>query len=652
MSVPIPDLQRFDPAAAALAVRAELARRAVDREAALAAGRPRFHALIGALEASEARLEERFAPLAHLNRVRCDAGLRALHDRLLDERTAQLAAEGRDPRLLAAVARVLAEEELGAAERAVAERWARALRAAGAGLPEADRARLLAIDRELARLEAEYEYAVTEAEDAFALEVEAAALPDLAPEERAPLEAAARAAGQGGLRLGLRAAEARLVLERSPDRGLREEIYRARAVRASELGHPRHCDNGPRLRRILALRAERAALLGQPSPAHEVFLEERMAERPETALGFLRELGQALRPLAERELERLRDFARRRLGLGDLAPWDLEWVLARLRREALGLDPPGFRFPLDTALAGIARFLHRFGLDLAPAALPAYEGASWWALRGADGATLALVLLDLEARPGKQDGAWAEAWRPGRADRPALAALVADALPGTAGRAPRLAPEELLTLFHEFGHLVHEACDRSGWPSLAGTGGAPFDGVELPSMLLESLARSPEALGACAGAEEPLDAGLAERLLAGLGLDRALSLLRQVELARFDLELHLDPAADPLALLARIRADTALLPVPAWDRLPCHFGHLFGGGYEAGYYGYLWAEGLARQVMAALARGRSGADFIAEVLAPGEVEPLAERLRRFLGEPPDPLAPLVAAAGGTARRAP
>ncbi len=137
------------------------------------------------------------------------------------------------------------------------------------------------------------------------------------------------------------------------------------------------------------------------------------------------------------------------------------------------------------------------------------------------------------------------------------------------------------------------------------------------------------------------------RLTEALRFGEAIDLLRQVELARFDLELHLDAdAASPgraLAILERIRRDTALLPVPAWDRLPHHFGHLFGGGYEAGYYGYLWAEGLARQLSSALASPASGARFLEDVLAPGEIEPLADRLRRFLGSDPDPLAGLALA---------
>ncbi len=642
----LPDPLALPPEEAAFAVRAELAHRAICREAALAAGRASFHALLAPLERSAARLTERLAPLVHANRVASDPRRRHIHDQLVEEMAARGARESGDPRLLAQVEAILDDASLTPAGRAVAEAWRLDLLAAGAGLDRESRGRLAAIERELARLELEYEYAVREAEDAFALALSEEQLPDLAPEERAPLAAAAREAGHGGLRIGLRAAEVALVLRRAPDRDLRERIYFAEATAASELGPGGgRFDNGDRLARILALRRERAALLRRQSPAHAVFIR-RMAGDPEQALDFLRRLGAMLRPRAEAELAALSRFARERLGLDRLAPWDLLWVREHHLRTVFGIARERLRpcFPLSAVLEGVSRFLaERFGLRLERLAERAYPGAFWCLLRNADGEAQGALLCDLELRPGKQDGAWMDLWRPARGDTLPIAILVADALPAGGAREPCLSPEELLTLFHELGHALHALTDRCGWPSLAGPEGAPFDGMELPSMLLERLARSPEVLSACSrdpATGLPLPHDVCERLVAALEFAEAIDLLRQVELARFDLELHLDPeAAGPgraLAILKRVRHDTAILPVPAWDRLPMHFGHLFGGGYEAGYYGYLWAEGLARLTAPLLAAPDAGRRFIEQVLAPGEVEPLAVRLSRFLGQSPDP----------------
>lgn len=649
----LPDPLALSPQEAALAVRAELARRAVDREAALAAGAS-FARLLQPLEQSERRLCERMAPLAHAARVLPDPDRREIFDRLAEEVATRSAREGADPRLLAAVEAILAGERLSEAERAVAEAWRRSLEASGAGLRAEARARLAAIEAELTRLELEYEYAIRDAEDAFALDVREEALPELAPEERAPLAAAARAAGRDGwLRVGLRAAEAELVLTRSPDRDLRETMDRARATVASELGPGGPAfDNGTRLLSILALRQERARLLGKPSPAHAAFLD-RMAKSPEEALAFLRDLTAIVRPRAEAELARLADFARSRLGLRELAPWDLPWVRDRYLRAAFGIARERLRrfFPLPAVLAGIGRFLEdRFALRLKRLATAAYPGAFWCLIERENGECLGALLCDLLARKGKQDGAWMDLWRPPGGPELPIAILVADALPPGEGGEPSLLPGELLTLFHELGHVIHALIDRSGYMSLAGPDGAPFDGMELPSMLFEGLGRDAAALAACSRdpeSEAPLAEAFCRRLAEALRFGEAIDLLRQVELARFDLELHLDAqAASPgraLAILERIRRDTALLPVPSWDRLPNHFGHLFGGGYEAGYYGYLWAEGLARQLSCALTSRAAGARFLADVLAPGEIEPLADRLRRFLGSDPDPLAGLALA---------
>jgi oligopeptidase A len=645
---PLPDPLAIPVEEGAFAVRAEAARRAVAREAALALGAPSFASLLAPIERSERRLQERLAPLAHANRVLADPRRRELYDTLVQELAARSAREASDPRLLEAVEGILAREALAPAPRAVAEAWRRVLEAAGAGEDRRTRARLAAIEAERARLELEYEYAVSDAEDAFTVDLREEALPDLAEEERQPLAAAARAAGRDGLRVGLRAAEAGLVLARSPDRDLREAIYRARATVASALGPGgRDFDNAERLARILALRQERARLLSRKSPAHDAF-QHRMARDPESALAFLCALGELVRPRAEAELATLSAFAERQLGLSALEAWDLAWVRDRHGRAAFGIARERLRpcFPLAAVLSGLSRFLARhFGLRLERLSEPAYPGAFWCLIRNADGGTLGALLCDLEARPGKQDGAWMDLWRaPGGGELP-LAFLVADALPAGPDGDPSLAPEEVLTLFHEMGHVLHALADRSGWPSLAGPDGAPFDGMELPSMLLERLGRAPEVLSDCSrdpASGEPLSRDVSARLAAALGFGEGIDLLRQIELARFDLELHLDPAAAepdrPLAVLERVRRETALLPVPAFDRLPLHFGHLFGGGYEAGYYGYLWAEGLARQVEHALARPGAGRRFLDEVLAPGEIEPLAERIGRFLGEPPDPLA--------------
>lgn len=642
----LPNPLALPPEETGFAVRAELAHRAVRREAALAAGRASFRTLLAPLEQSEARLTERLAPLAHANRVATDPRRRRIHDELVQEIAVRGARESADPRLLEQVDAISRDASLTPTMRAVAEAWRLALLAAGAGLDRESRHRLAAIEKELARLELEYEYAVRDAEDAFALDLRADELPDLAPEERSPLEAAAREAGHGGLRIGLRASEVALVLRRAPDRGLREQIFFAQATVASELGPGgERFDNGERLTRILALRRERAALLGKDSPAHAAFVW-RMAGRPEGALNFLRRLGAMLRPRAEAELAALSRFARERLGLDRLAPWDLAWVREHHVRTVFGIARERLRpyFPLSAVLAGVSRFLaERFGLRLERLAEPAYPGAFWCLLRTVEGEALGALLCDLELRPGKQDGAWMDLWRPAQGDRLPIAILVGDALPTGGAQEPCLSPEELLTLFHELGHALHALTDRSGWMSLAGPEGAPFDGMELPSMLFERLARSPEVLSACSrdpATGRPLSSDLCQRLADALTFGEALDLLRQVELARFDLELHLDPdAASPaqaLAILERVRRDTAILPTPPWDRLPMHFGHLFGGGYEAGYYGYLWAEGLARLTAPLIAASGAGRRFIEQVLAPGEVEPLAVRLSRFLGQSPDP----------------
>ena len=626
-------------------------------------GQHRFDRLMLGWEECEDALNRCFAPVGHLHSV-CDTPeLRAVYGEAI-ELLADFGSEiGQHAGLCAAVRAIRAQpefERLPATARKLVDDALLDFRLAGVDLPAQQQKRHRAIETELSRLATEFEQAVLDATEAWTLDLPAgdvrlAGLPESA---LALLRQAAQEAAVSGLRISLQAPVYQALMLHADDRALRELVYTAYQTRASDQGPDAgRFDNGERIERILALRHEAAQLLGFANAAEES-LATKMAQTPQRVLQFLHQLAERAKPVAEREIVELAAFARARLGIETLQPWDLAYASEKLRIERYALSEEELKpyFPLERVMAGLyaltervfgVRLVERSGVDLW------HRDARCFDLIDARGEAFAVVFLDLFARGGKRGGAWMDVARSrkciGELQRP-MAFLTCNFAPPSAELPSLLTHDDVLTLFHEFGHGLHHLLTEIDYPSLAGIEGVEWDAVELPSQFLENFGWHRETLDLVAAHwrnGEALPQSLFQRMLAARHFQAGLFLVRQLEFALFDFRLHLDydPARGGRVpeTLAAVRAEVAVLPPPPWQRFAHSFTHVFAGGYGAGYYSYLWAEVLSADAFARFeAEGILNADtgraFRAEVLAVGGARPALQSFVAFRGREPDPAA--------------
>lgn len=619
-----------------------------------------FDRLVAPLEQMEERLGRVFAPVSHLHGVKDSPELREAYSAALEKITEHGTRLGQNRALYQAV-RDLRQapdfEGLDRARKTLVEDSLRDFTLSGVALEEPERSRFGDIQNELSRVETEFEEAVLDATDAWTRPVSSDELAGLPDSARAMLAQAAATREQDGWLATLKGPVVQAILTYADDRALRETLYTAYNTRASDQGPMAgRFDNGDRINRILSLRHEAAQLLGFASSA-ELSLQDKMASSPQRVLGFLRDLAAKARPVAQRELQTLRDFAAGELGIADLQPWDIGYASEKLRERRYDFSEEDIKpyFPLPKVMAGLfalaervlgARLIERQGVDVW------HPDVQFFDVLDADGTVRAGVYLDHFSREGKRGGAWMDVCRAplleadGR--RRPVAFLTCNFSPATDGKPALLTHNDVLTLFHEFGHGLHHLLTEVHWPSVGGINGVEWDAVELPSQFMENFGWQREALDGFARhwqTDAPLPQDLFEKMTAARHFHAGLFLMRQIEFALFDFRLHheFDPArgARTLDLLQEVRQEVAVVIPPEWHRSPHAFTHIFSGGYSAGYYSYLWAEVLSADAFAAFEEAgvfdaETGARYRREILAVGGSRPALESFIAFRGREPEP----------------
>ena len=546
------------------------------------------------------------------------------------------------------------------ADRVAVEHAIRDAKLSGVALEPAERDRFRAISVELSSLRTAFSSAVLDATDAWSEHVvDETRLSGLSGADKAMLAAAAREKGLEGWLVTLQYPSVSAVLSFAEDRDLRFKVYEAYSTRASDRGpNAGEFDNSPRIERILQLRHEAARLLGFADPV-ERSLATKMAPGAGEVVAFLRDLARRAKPAAERDVAELREFAAERLGIEDLQPWDVGFASDRLRMDRYAVDEQEVRayFPVERVMTGWKTLLGRlFGIRLVERDDVAlyHPDARYFDVVDDTGLVFAGLYLDLHARTGKRGGAWMAQARPrlndGNAVTVPVAYLVCNFAP-TGGATPSLlSHDDVTTLLHETGHCLHHLFTRVNRPSIAGTNGFEWDAVELPSQLMEDFAWDRDVLTGMSGHHEtgePLPAALFDRMVEARQFQSGLFIVRQLEFALFDLFLHLGTmGSDPMEVVEAVRDEVAVIRPPEWNRFPHSFGHIFSGGYAAGYYSYLWAEVLAadgfqRFAEAGLVDRATGDALRHEVLSRGATRPAAESFKAFRGRDPEPGAMLV-----------
>jgi oligopeptidase A len=650
---PLPPFMQIRPEHVEPAVRELLdANRARIGELASLA-RPTFASVVEPLEELHHRTSRTWSPVSHLNAVLNSDALRAGYNACLPLLSAYQTDLAQSEPLYRAY-RTIAEQEgaaLGPVQQRVIEHAVRDFRLAGVGLAATRKEAFKSAMLELTQLQSKFEENVLDATNSWTRHVSDA--PELAGLNDILIEQARRRAheqGLGGWLLSLDQPTYVAVVTDAESPRLRRAFYEAWTTRASDQGPTAgRWDNSAVMEAILARRHEVARLLDFANYA-EYALARRMAHSVQEVLSFLHELAAAARPAAQAEFAELEDFAGCRL-----TAWDVGFYAERLQRERYSVSQEELRpyFPLPRVLKGLFEVAERlFGVEIRErAGAPVWHPDARLFDIAAAGEPLGSFYLDLYARPHKRSGAWMDecVGRKRLTSGAALpvAYLVCNFLPPGSERPALLTHDDVLTLFHEFGHGLHHLLTRVDYPSIAGINGVAWDAVELPSQFLENYAWHPEVLRRISGHFEsgvPLPEDKQARLIATRSFHAGLSMMRQLEFALFDFRLHTEysPAggARVLQILDEVRREVAVVPVPQWNRFPNSFGHIFAGGYAAGYYSYKWAEVLAADAFAAFEEKGvfdrpTARRFLDAILSRGGSRDALEAFVEFRGRRPD-----------------
>ena len=564
-----------------------------------------FDSFVPLVEEMSHELGRVWSPVSHLQSVRNDPEFRAAYNEalpLLSQHSTEVAQNEKLQQAFEAVAQGLGDADAEARHSLVTQAL-RDFRLAGVDLPAEQKARFQEVARELATLQAAFEQRLQDASDAWSYHTtDVQTLAGLSPQ--ALSRAASQAADRGleGWFLTLDFPNYHAVMTHAENRLLRERLYRAWVTRASEMGDDPAWDNSANIDRILELRHELARLTGFASFA-DYSLATKMAPSVAEVTEFLRELAARSRSAAEAELADIRAVAKH-----PLKPWDLMYYQEQLKQARFAVSDEVLRqyFPAGRVVEGLFALAGRlFGisLDRQDEISAWHDSVDYYLVRNHEGEAIGGFYTDLYTRTGKRGGAWIDECivrkKLGADTVLPVGYLVCNFSPPGADQPSLLTHDEVVTLFHEFGHMLHHLLTRVDYPSIAGINGVPWDAVELPSQFLENFAWHYEVLEQTSSHHEtgePLPIELFAKLEQSRTFGAGLAMLRQLEFALFDFRLHteFEPGRTRvLDMLSEVRDEVAVVEHPDYNRFPHGFSHIFGGGYAAGYYSYKWAEVLA-----------------------------------------------------------
>ncbi len=605
----------------------------------------------------EDRLNRTWSPVSHMIAVVDSEALREAHNACLPKLSQYATELGQNTRLYAAFQQVAQDTGLDTAQRKAIDNALRDFRLAGVDLPEAKKQRYMAIQQRLSTLAAKFSENVLDATQAWSkLEESEHSLSGMPVSSIAMARQAAEQKGLDGWLLTLEFPSYFAVMSYADNRELREEVYHAYATRASDQGpHAGKFDNGPLMEEILALRHELARLLGFENYA-ERSLATKMAPSTDRVIAFLNDLANRSVGMAREELDELAAFARELHGIAALQPWDITYYAEKLRQHRYALSQEDLKpyFPEPRVVSGLFEVVKRlYGLQI-----DELQDVDTWhpnvrvfEIRDRHDELRGSFYLDLYARENKRGGAWMDECLSRRATAEdvqlPVAFLTCNFTPPLDGEPALLTHNEVITLFHEFGHGLHHMLTQVDVMAVSGISGVPWDAVELPSQFLENWCWEREPVDLIAAhyqSGEPLPNTLYSRMIAAKNFHAGMQMVRQLEFSLFDFRLHrdYDPArgARIQETLDAVRNEVAVIKPPPYHRFQHSFSHIFAGGYAAGYYSYKWAEVLSSDAFARFEETGifdrdTGLAFLEAVLEQGGARDPMELFVEFRGREPE-----------------
>ena len=609
------------------------------------------------LDVATEKLGRAWGVVGHLNAVMDTPELRAAYNAALPKVTEFWTRLGSDERLYAKYKKI-DPATLNAEQRQAQKNALRGFVLGGAELQGAAKERYATIQEEQAALGQKFSENALDATDSYAYYATEAELAGVPPDVQAAARAAAEADGKAGYKLTLKLPSYLPVMQFAHDGALRQRLYRAYVTRASDQaeGDAKKFDNAPLIQGILALRKEEAQLLGYANFG-EVSVVAKMAESPRQVIDFLRQLAAKARPYAERDMADLRAFAKDELKLADPQPWDWAYVGEKLKEARYAFSEQELKqyFQAPKVLQGLFKIVETlFEVAIRKDTAPVWHPTVEFYRIERDGKLLGQFYLDPSARAGKRGGAWMDdvraRWlRPdtGQLQTP-VAQLVCNFAEGVDGNPPLLTHDDVITLFHEFGHGLHHMLTQVNEHDVSGISGVEWDAVELPSQFMENFCWEWDVLKhmtAHVDTGAPLPRALFDKMIAAKNYQAGMQTVRQIEFALFDMLLHTehDPKADLQPLLDSVRQEVAVVQPPPFARTAQTFSHIFAGGYAAGYYSYKWAEVLSADAYAAFEESvtpdglpsvETGRKYRREILEAGGSRPAMESFKAFRGREP------------------
>lgn len=623
-------------------------------------GEASWSGLVSVIEEMDDELQQAYSAVSHMNAVVNSKDLREAYNACRPKLSEYSSALGQNIRLYKAYQSIAASPEYAQLEktrRKALDNALRDFRLSGIDLSAADQQRFAAINKRLAALSGQFNDNVLDATMAWSkLITDVSELPGLPPSALAQAKQRAEQLDMQGYLLTLEFPSYSPVMSYCENAVLRREMYEAYVTRASDQGpHAGQWDNSAVMHEILSLEKEKASLLGHENFA-ALSLATKMAESTDQVLGFLDQLATHAKGSAVEEFAQLCDFARITFGAATVDPWDVAFFGEKLKESLFNVSEETLRpyFPAPTVIQGMFKVVHQlFDLEI----VQVNDITTWHPdvttyQVSKNGEVIARFYLDLYARSAKQGGAWMAGSRirrrrnDGSLQLP-VAYLTCNFSSPVGDQPALLTHNEVVTLFHEFGHGLHHMLTRVECADVSGINGVAWDAVELPSQFMENWCWEPQALAFISGHHEtgePLPAALLDKIIAAKNFQSAMMMVRQVEFSLFDFRLRceFDPQQTQQiqSVLDDVRAQVAVIQAAPFNRFQHGFGHIFGGGYAAGYYSYKWAEVLSADAFSrfkadGIFNRQTGERFLSSVLEQGGSEEPMDMFVAFMGRKPE-----------------
>ena len=620
---------------------------------------PTWDNLLYPLNENDNRLDRVWSPVSHLNAVMNSEALRVEYNSCLPKLSEYHTEIGQNQDLYQAIKHMHNNaDDLDAAQIKVLDDALLSFKLSGIALAEKEQQRYGEIKKQLSQLSATFSDNVLDATHAWYKHI--TNVTELVGLSDSALNMAAQSAEQRDLPgwvITLDFPSYIAVMQYADSRELRAEVFHAFTTRASELGLNPAQDNTQVIRDIMRLRQESSELLGYANYA-EVSLASKMADSTDKVIGFLRDLAAKSKPFAEQEYADIVQFAKDELGMTEeVQVWDVSYISEKMKQQQFQFTEQDLKpyFPVDRVIDGLFKLVGQlYSIRITPAEQPVdlwHADVQFYQIHDQTGALCAEFYLDLYARQHKRGGAWMSDFC-GRFKREQgvqtpVAFMTCNSSPPIGDQPALFTHDEVVTLFHEFGHGLHHMMTQVDYPDVSGISGVEWDAVELPSQFMENWCWEREVLDMIAGhwqTGEALPQELFDKMLAARHFQGAMGMVRQLEFSLFDMLLHIAPAASQEgqldSILQKVRDEIAVIKQPSFNRMVNSFSHIFAGGYAAGYYSYKWAEVLSADAYArfeedGLFNAETGQAFLSEVLQMGGSRPAMESFVAFRGREPE-----------------